>query len=118
MEAHDYFFQVCVQVSQVRRPSCRASSQQAFQFYPENEEQLEMITNAAIKCGFSGGLVVDYPNSALAKKYYLVLSTEHQGKLEIKVTTGKDEDDEELSREDEDTAARKQKDIRKRIALQ
>lgn len=94
------------------------SSQQAFQFYPENEEQLEMITNAAIKCGFSGGLVVDYPNSALAKKYYLVLSTEHQGKLEIKVTTGKDEDDEELSREDEDTAARKQKDIRKRIALQ
>ena len=77
-----------------------------------------MITNAAIKCGFSGGLVVDYPNSALAKKYYLVLSTEHQGKLEIKVTTGKEDEEDELSREDEATEAKKQKDIKKRIALQ
>ncbi len=29
-----------------------------------------MITAAAIKCGFSGGLVVDYPNSTKAKKYF------------------------------------------------
>jgi 18S rRNA (guanine1575-N7)-methyltransferase len=32
-----------------------------------------MITSAAMKSGFSGGLVVDYPNSTKAKKYYLVI---------------------------------------------
>lgn len=31
-----------------------------------------MITKAAMKAGFSGGLVVDYPNSSKAKKLYLV----------------------------------------------
>ena len=28
-----------------------------------------------MKAGFYGGLVVDYPNSAKAKKYFLVLMT-------------------------------------------
>lgn len=32
-----------------------------------------MITTAAMRAGFSGGLVVDFPNSSKAKKYYLVL---------------------------------------------
>ncbi len=32
-----------------------------------------MITKSALKSGFSGGLVVDYPNSTKAKKFYLVL---------------------------------------------
>lgn len=44
-----------------------------FQFYPENPAQMEMITNAAMRCGFTGGIVVDYPNSTKAKKYFLVL---------------------------------------------
>jgi len=44
-----------------------------FQFYPENPAQMELITSAAMKCGFSGGLVVDYPNSTKAKKYFLCL---------------------------------------------
>lgn len=91
---------------------------QAFQFYPENQEQLEMISNAAIKSGFSGGLVVDYPNSALAKKYYLVLTTEHQGKLEIKQMAGKEGDEEDDSREEDEMELRKEKDVKKRIALQ
>ena len=39
-----------------------------FQFYPESPAQMTMITEAAMKCGFSGGLVVDYPNSTKAKK--------------------------------------------------
>lgn len=26
-----------------------------------------------MRCGFSGGVVVDYPNSAKAKKYFLVI---------------------------------------------
>lgn len=46
-----------------------------FQFYPENGEQIEMVTAQAMKAGFYGGLVVDYPNSTKAKKYFLVLMT-------------------------------------------
>lgn len=30
--------------------------------------QLELITAQAMKAGFTGGMVVDYPNSAKAKK--------------------------------------------------
>ncbi|KAK3244534.1 hypothetical protein CYMTET_45855 [Cymbomonas tetramitiformis] len=43
------------------------------QIYPESMQQAEMITMAAMRAGFSGGLVVDYPNSARAKKHYLCL---------------------------------------------
>lgn len=53
------------------------------QLYPETPEQMELISKSAMKCGFVGGLVVDYPNrfplsfyfirSAKAKKMYLVL---------------------------------------------
>jgi len=46
-----------------------------FQFYPENPRQIEMITSQAMKSGFTGGLVVDYPNSTKAKKFFLVLMT-------------------------------------------
>ncbi|KJH47863.1 methyltransferase domain protein [Dictyocaulus viviparus] len=46
-----------------------------FQFYPENEHQSALIMSLATKAGFSGGLVVDYPNSVKAKKFYLVLMT-------------------------------------------
>jgi len=44
-----------------------------FQFYPESPAQMTLITEAAMQCGFSGGLVVDFPNSTKAKKYYLCL---------------------------------------------
>lgn len=44
-----------------------------FQFYPENDSQIEMIMAAAMKSGFTGGLVVDYPNSKKARKHYLCL---------------------------------------------
>jgi len=43
------------------------------QLYPSGPEQAEMITSAALRVGFSGGLVVDFPNSTRAKKYFLVL---------------------------------------------
>lgn len=33
-----------------------------------------MITSAAMKNGFTGGLVVDFPNSKKAKKYFLYLT--------------------------------------------
>lgn len=44
------------------------------QFYPETAEQAVLISETATACGFAGGVVVDYPNSAKAKKHYLVLS--------------------------------------------
>jgi len=43
------------------------------QIYPKNTEQATMISNAAMRVGFSGGLVVDFPHSTKAKKYFLVL---------------------------------------------
>lgn len=51
------------------------------QFYPENPEQAVLIAQAASKVGFAGGVVVDYPNSSKAKKYYLCLSFERTYKL-------------------------------------
>ncbi|WFC97700.1 18S rRNA (guanine(1575)-N(7))-methyltransferase [Malassezia yamatoensis] len=44
-----------------------------FQFYPENDDQVQFIMQQATKAGFGGGLVVDFPNSVKAKKVYLVL---------------------------------------------
>lgn len=44
-----------------------------FQFYPENPDQLELITSQAMRAGFTGGVVVDYPNSTRARKIFLVL---------------------------------------------
>ena len=35
----------------------------AFQFYPANPEQINMITKAALENGFTGGVVVDFPHS-------------------------------------------------------
>lgn len=32
-----------------------------------------MITSSALKCGFSGGVLIDFPQSSKAKKYFLVL---------------------------------------------
>lgn len=45
------------------------------QFYPKNDEQIEQILGAAKVSGFSGGLVIDDPESKKNKKYYLVLSS-------------------------------------------
>lgn len=35
-----------------------------FQFYPENDAQVELIISQAMRAGFTGGLVVDFPNSS------------------------------------------------------
>ncbi len=39
------------------------------------DPQVEMITSQSMKAGFTGGLVVDFPNSTKAKKFFLVLMT-------------------------------------------
>lgn len=54
--------------------SLRKSARAVLQFYPENVAQMELLTASAIRAGFSGGLLVDYPNSAKAKKYFLCLT--------------------------------------------
>lgn len=45
------------------------------QFYPESPAQIEMVTSAALRVGFRGGLLVDFPNSSKAKKHYIVIYT-------------------------------------------
>ena len=42
------------------------------QVYPEGARQATLLTDAAMRAGFSGGLVVDFPHSTRAKKYFLV----------------------------------------------
>jgi len=60
--------------------SCLAHGARAiFQFYPENDAQLDLIMTAAIRVGFTGGLVIDYPNSNKAKKFYLCLFAGRSG---------------------------------------
>lgn len=54
--------------------SLRKGARAVLQFYPENVAQMELLTASAMRAGFSGGLLVDYPNSAKAKKYYLCLN--------------------------------------------
>ena len=51
----------------------RRGARAALQVYPERPEQLEMMTTAALRAGFTGGVVVDFPNSTKAKKYFLCL---------------------------------------------
>ncbi|XP_043663841.1 probable 18S rRNA (guanine-N(7))-methyltransferase [Vespula pensylvanica] len=56
--------------------SCLTRSARAvLQFYPENNEQIEIVMRQATKAGFFGGMVVDFPNSTKAKKFFLVLMT-------------------------------------------
>jgi 18S rRNA (guanine1575-N7)-methyltransferase len=58
-----------------------------FQFYPESAQQVEMITSCAMRCGFGGGVVVDFPHSTRAKKTYLVIHTGFQGNSSAASTT-------------------------------
>jgi len=54
--------------------SLRRGARAVFQFYPESDAQATFIMGFANRAGFGGGLVVDYPNSAKKKKFYLVLT--------------------------------------------
>ena len=51
---------------------CRGSKA-VFQFYPENPQQMELVSAQAMRAGFTGGIVIDYPNSTKAKKIFLCL---------------------------------------------
>ncbi|KAI5139909.1 probable 18S rRNA (guanine-N(7))-methyltransferase [Manis pentadactyla] len=64
------------------------------QLYPENSEQLELITIQAMKAGFTGGVVVDYPNSAKAKKFYLCLFSGPSTVMPLGLNGNSDEEEE------------------------
>ena len=79
----------------------------AFQFYPDNADQIELITKAALESGFTGGVVVDYPNSSKKKKYYLFLQAGYTKESieDVMKTIPKkteDDDDEEEKKEEVD----------------
>lgn len=61
----------------------RRGGRAVLQFYPETAEQAVLISECAAKVGFAGGVVVDYPNSAKAKKHYLVLTFERGYKAPV-----------------------------------
>ncbi|MCL7043455.1 hypothetical protein MKW94_011784 [Papaver nudicaule] len=68
-----------------------------FQVYPESNDQRELISEFAMRAGFSGGLLVDFPHSSKSMKEYLVLTCGASSS----VPSGKGEDDEESCSEDE-----------------
>lgn len=64
----------------------------ALQFYPETAGQVEMITSAALRCGFGGGLVIDYPHSTKAKKHFLVIYAGYSGDMPQAIPQGLQEE--------------------------
>ncbi|KAL0421685.1 UNVERIFIED_CONTAM: 18S rRNA (guanine-N(7))-methyltransferase RID2 [Sesamum latifolium] len=69
------------------------------QVYPENLAQRELILGFAMRAGFSGGVVVDYPHSTKKRKEYLVLTCGPPS-LSSAAPKGKGEDGESGSDED------------------
>ncbi|KAF4801992.1 putative 18S rRNA (guanine-N(7))-methyltransferase [Turdus rufiventris] len=61
-------FDGCIRFFSTLYTALARGSRAVLQLYPENSEQLELITAQAMRAGFTGGMVVDYPNSAKAKK--------------------------------------------------
>eukprot|EP01016_Furgasonia_blochmanni_P052316 TRINITY_DN8327_c0_g1_i2.p1 TRINITY_DN8327_c0_g1~~TRINITY_DN8327_c0_g1_i2.p1 ORF type:complete len:223 (-),score=65.83 TRINITY_DN8327_c0_g1_i2:191-859(-) len=96
----------------------RRGAKAVLQFYPDGPEQINMITTSALKAGFTGGLVVDYPHSSKAKKMYLVITAgEDENNLRIIDITGKMgsayEDEEEEEKGQVDVLSKKSKGIKK-----
>ncbi|QRW00195.1 methyltransferase domain protein [Ceratobasidium sp. AG-Ba] len=58
---------------QTLHASLTRSARAVLQFYPQSDDQIQLIMGIAMKSGFQGGLVIDYPNSRKAKKYFLCL---------------------------------------------
>ncbi|XP_015885791.1 18S rRNA (guanine-N(7))-methyltransferase RID2 [Ziziphus jujuba] len=67
-----------------------------FQVYPENIDQRVLILNYAMRSGFSGGVVVDFPHSSKKRKEYLVLTCGPPS-INTSVPEGKGEDEESCS---------------------
>ncbi|GAB2215315.1 hypothetical protein Drorol1_Dr00019698 [Drosera rotundifolia] len=76
------------------------------QVYPENLDQRQLILTSAMRAGFAGGVVVDYPHSSKSRKEYLVLTCGPPSLSASSVPNGIGEDggssDEDVS-DDEET---------------
>ncbi|CAL8084543.1 unnamed protein product [Calicophoron daubneyi] len=58
--------------------SCLTRTARAvLQFYPESVAQADLLQSEALRAGFTGGMIIDYPHSTRAKKYFLVLDVSH-----------------------------------------
>jgi 18S rRNA (guanine1575-N7)-methyltransferase len=53
--------------------SLKRGGKAVLQFYPETDGQSATVMAEAKRAGFGGGIVVDYPDSKKARKYYLCL---------------------------------------------
>ncbi|XP_058728860.1 18S rRNA (guanine-N(7))-methyltransferase RID2-like [Vicia villosa] len=73
-----------------------------FQVYPENNDQRELIMNAAMHAGFAGGIVVDFPHSSKKRKEFLVLAC-GQVSTYASLSEGKNEDENQLSDDESDS---------------
>lgn len=81
-----------------------------FQFYPENPAQVELINQQALKAGFTGGIVIDNPDSTRAKKFFLVLSC---GGASFKLPKAVDEAADERAGQVKNERRQRSKDARK-----
>lgn len=78
--------------------SLNRGARAVLQIYPENAVQAQSLTMAAMRAGFSGGLVVDFPHSTRAKKYFLVLMVGGTAAVpEPKGLSGEGSDEEEAT---------------------
>ncbi|CAA6664496.1 unnamed protein product [Spirodela intermedia] len=71
------------------------------QLYAENVDQSEMIMSYAMRSGFAGGMVVDWPHSTKARKAYIVLTCGPPS-ISGALPKGKGEDGESCSDSDEE----------------
>ncbi|KAL1543787.1 18S rRNA (guanine1575-N7)-methyltransferase [Salvia divinorum] len=70
------------------------------QVYPENLAQRELILGSAMRAGFSGGVVVDFPHSTKTRKEFLVLTC-GSASLSSATPQAKGEDGESCSDDEE-----------------
>jgi 18S rRNA (guanine1575-N7)-methyltransferase len=72
-----------------------------------------MISSQAMRAGFYGGVVVDFPNSTKAKKYFLVLMTGGNQQLPTALGTEEDSNQVPYSRKREMTKGIRGKNLKK-----
>ncbi|CAE6520869.1 unnamed protein product [Rhizoctonia solani] len=99
---------------QTLHASLTRSARAVLQFYPQSDDQIQLIMGIAMKSGFQGGLVIDYPNSKKAKKYFLCLfsggsSEGGASKAKVELPKGLDGEDPHQERENVQFEKRREK---------
>ncbi|KAG9122829.1 hypothetical protein FRC07_000626 [Ceratobasidium sp. 392] len=99
---------------QTLHASLARSARAVLQFYPQSDDQIQLIMSIAMKSGFQGGLVIDYPNSRKAKKYFLCLfsggsSDGNTSKAKVELPKGLDGTDPDEERQNAQFEKRREK---------